>query len=221
MLNHHRSNVQVTCLIPGLCQFSVRYCVASIIPDLAWDDVAYLTDLVAEARKVRDFGPLYFFGFSNGGFMSYHMACKGIPGLRAVASLSGTSYVEDSSCGGAPPVSVLHVHGTADSVILFEGDETESDPKGNGERAFYAGARDMVTRWSRRAGCDWPENPQPYATFDLDQYVPGSETHAYRLESGCPQGINIELWIGQGSNHAPGYTEAFTDALLNWLLSQD
>ena len=79
----------------------------------------------------------------------------------------------------------------------------------------------MVTRWSRRAGCDWPEHPQPYGTLDLDQYVPGSETHAYRLESGCAEGINIELWIGQGSNHAPGYTEAFTDALLNWLLSQD
>ena len=185
------------------------------------DDVAYLTELVAEARKVRDFGPLYFFGFSNGGFMSYHMACKGIPGLRAVASLSGTSYVEDSSCEGAPPVSVLHVHGTADSVILFEGDETKSDTKNTGERAFYAGAHDMVTRWSRRAGCDWPEYSQPYATFDLDQYVPGSETHAYRLESGCPQGINIELWVGQGSDHAPGYSDIFADVLVDWLLSQE
>ena len=165
MLNHHRPNVQVTCLILGLCQFSVRYCVASIIPDLAWDDVAYLTDLVAEARKVRDFGPLYFFGYSNGGFMSYHMACKGIPGLRAVASLSGTSYVEDSTCDGAPPVSVLHIHGTEDSVILFNGDETKPDPKSNGERAFYASAHDMVTRLSQRAGCNWPQVLDPYATL--------------------------------------------------------
>ena len=67
------------------------------------DDVAYLTELVAEARKVKDFGPVYFFGYSNGGFMAHHMACKGLPGLRAVASLAGTSYVEDSSCDGAPP----------------------------------------------------------------------------------------------------------------------
>ena len=112
------------------------------------DDVAYLTELVARAKKIKDFGPVYFFGYSNGGFMSYHMACKGLPGLRAVASLAGTSYVEDSSCDGAPPVSVLHIHGTADNVILFEGDETEPDPKGDGERAFYAGAQEMVTRWS-------------------------------------------------------------------------
>ena len=67
------------------------------------DDVAYLTELVEAARGVKDFGPVYFFGYSNGGFMSYHMACKGLPGLRAVASLAGTSYVEDSSCDGAPP----------------------------------------------------------------------------------------------------------------------
>ena len=59
------------------------------------DDVAYLTELVARAREVKDFGPVYFFGYSNGGFMSYHMACKGLTGLRAVASLAGTSYVGD------------------------------------------------------------------------------------------------------------------------------
>ncbi len=50
------------------------------------DDVAYLTELIANARKVKDFGPMYFFGYSNGGFMSHHIACKGLPGLRAVAS---------------------------------------------------------------------------------------------------------------------------------------
>ena len=109
------------------------------------DDVAYLTELVSEARKIEDFGPVYFFSYSNGGFMSYHMACKGLPGLRAVASLAGTSYVEDSSCEGAPPVSVLHIRGISEDVILFEGDVSEPDLNG-GETAFYAGAREMVTR---------------------------------------------------------------------------
>ncbi len=82
------------------------------------NDVAYLTELVAGANKVKRFGPVYFFGYSNGGFMAHHMACKGLPDLRAVAGLAGTSYVENSSCADAPPVSVLHVHGTADSVIF-------------------------------------------------------------------------------------------------------
>ena len=184
------------------------------------DDVVYLTELVAEARKTRDIGPVYFFGYSNGGFMSHHMACKGLPGLRAVASLAGTSYVDDSSCEGAPAVSVLHIHGTADDVILYEGAETGPDPKGDSERAFYAGAGEMVTRWSRRAGCDWPEDHQPYATLDLDQYAAGPETQAFRAEPGCADGVSVELWMGVGSSHAPGYGDAFVDALVRWLLSQ-
>ncbi len=185
------------------------------------DDIAFLTELVAEARKVGGFGPVYFFGYSNGGFMSHHMACKGLPGLRAAASLAGTSYVEDARCDGTAAVSVLHIHGTADQVILFEGDESETDPNGDGERAYYAGAQEMVTRWSKRAGCDWPADAKPYATLDLDQYVTGPETQAFRLESGCAEGISIELWIGVGSSHTPSYDDAFVDALLGWLLSQE
>ena len=177
------------------------------------DDVAYLTELVVEARRVKNFGPVYFFGYSNGGFMANHMACKGLPGLRAVASLAGTSYVDDAACEGAPPVSVLHVHGTDDGVIQFDGDEDES--------AFYLGARDMAARWSRKAGCDWPDNPQSYAALDLDQYVPGPETQAFRLDPDCAEGITVELWVGEGSGHAPAYGDAFMDAVIDWLLSQE
>ena len=78
----------------------------------------------------------------------------------------------------------------------------------------------MVARWSRRAGCDWPDDPQPYATLDLDQYVPGEETKLFRPESDCPNGITIELWRTEDSGHAPGYGPAFVDALLSWLLSR-
>ena len=167
-----------------------------------------------------DFGPVYFFGYSNGGFMSYHMACKGLPGLRAVASLAGTSYVEDALCDGAPPVSVLHIHGTEDDVIRFDGDRSEPGPGGADEAAFYAGAREMVMRWSHRAGCDWPDQPQPYTLLDLDQQVAGSETRAFRADTGCADGIEIEFWMSVGSNHSPAYGDTFVDALLDWLLSQ-
>ena len=106
-------------------------------------------------------------------------------------------------------------------MILFEGDETEPDLKSDGERAFYSGAQEMVMRWSRRAGCDWPEGFQPYAIFDLDQYVTGTETQTFRVESGCSEGISIELWVGEDGSHAPGYGDAFVDALVSWLMAQE
>ena len=182
------------------------------------DDVAYLTELVEEARKIADFGAVYVFGYSNGGFMSHHMACKGMPGLRAVASLAGTSYVDESSCEGAPPVSVLHIHGTDDDVIRFDGDRGED---GEGEPAFYVGAREMAARWSRHAGCEWPDDAEPYAVLDLDASVPGAETRAYRVEAGCAEGVVVELWEGVGSGHGPDYGAAFLDALLGWLLARE
>ena len=184
------------------------------------DDVAFLTQVVDSAREINEFGPVYFFGYSNGGFMSYHMACKGLPGLRAVASVAGTSYVEDSSCDGAPAVSVLHIHGTEDSVIQFAGDESDRSRTGDEEKAFYAGAVEMVTRWSQRAGCGWPASNSSYASLDLDQFVPGAETQAFRLESACTQGIEVELWIAEGSGHSMLFGDVFVDALLDWLLSQ-
>ena len=184
------------------------------------DDVGALTALVQEASGEFDMGPVYFFGYSNGGFMSYWMACRGLPGLRAVASLAGTSYMDDSSCEGAAPVSVLHIHGTDDAVVRFDGVAGETEAEGK-DGPGYAGAQDMVRRWGDRAGCDWPIAPEPYVTLDLDGYVPGAETQAYRFSSGCDEGINVELWAGEGSSHGPGYGDAFTDALLDWLLAQE
>ena len=185
------------------------------------DDVAYLTELVANARMVGNFGHVYFFGYSNGAFMSYHMACKGLPGLRAVAALAGASYLKDSACDGAPPVSVLHIHGDEDEVIRFDGDQGKSATKDDEAPAFYVGAEEMVTRWSQRANCEWPQDAQPYATHDFDEFVPGAETQTFRQQSGCAEGITIELWKGVGSNHGPAYGDAFLDALIAWLLAQD
>ena len=188
------------------------------------DDYAYLSSLVARAKELKDFGPVYVFGYSNGGFMAYHLACKGLPGLRAVASLAGTSYMDDDACEGAPPVSVLHIHGSADDVILYSGDTAEPVLEADAEPAAYASAQEMVMRWGNRAGCEWPKTSAEfahYAVFDLDMFVRGPETYAYRLESGCADGIDIQLWQGVQSGHTPGYLHAFLEALLDWLLSQE
>ena len=163
------------------------------------DDYAYLSGLVARAKELKDFGPVYIFGYSNGGFMAYHLACKGLPDLRAVASLAGTSYYDDAECEGAPPVSVLHIHGSADDVILYSGETAEPVLEADTEPAAYASAQDMLMRWGERAGCEWPATSAEFAHYtvlDLDMFVRGPETYAYRLESGCADGIDIQLWQG-------------------------
>ena len=50
---------------------------------------------------------------------------------------------------GARPVSVLHIHGTADRVIRYAGQRSnEAGVRG------YPGAEESVHRWAARAGCD-------------------------------------------------------------------
>lgn len=184
------------------------------------DDVAALTALVDEAGGEFNMGPVYLFGHSNGGFMSYRMACEGLSGLRAVASLAGTGDRDDSDCNEPSPLSVLHIHGTEDATVRFQGRDEDADANEGRGLANYAGAWETIKLWSARAGCVWPDQPEPHASLDLDAFVPGAETSAYRLESACGEGSSIELWVGEGSGHIPGYGEAFTDALLNWLLAQ-
>ena len=183
------------------------------------DDVSALTALVQEASEEFDAGPVYIFGYSNGGFMAYHLACKGLPGLRAVASLAGTSYYEDSKCEGAPPVSVLHIHGEQDQVVRFHGSEdSKLPPLTPGER--YVGAKDMFYNWGERAGC----NVQSVAYglgVDLDDDIEGPETFTYAFTEGCAEGVTVEMWSSDDGGHSPGYGDAFVDALLDWLLSQE
>lgn len=186
------------------------------------DDVGALTALVQEASEEFNPGPVYVFGYSNGGFMAYHLACMGMPGLRAVASLAGTRYYADSECFGAPPVSVLHIHGTDDKVIRYTGDWEGRDPERvDSEPAFYAGAREMVSRWALRGGCEWPLDWYRYALLDLNEDLNRPETSAYDPSEFCDEGIDVQLWASEDSGHSPGYGDAFVDALLDWLLSQE
>ncbi len=183
------------------------------------DDVNALTALVQEASEEFDTGPVYFFGYSNGGFMAYWMACKGLPGLRAVASLAGTSYMDDAACEGAPPVSVLHIHGEQDRVVRFHGSE-ESELPALTPNERYAGAKEMYYHWGERAGCD--ANSQEHGEdLDLDAAIEGAETFTVRFTKGCVEGVSVEMWFSDEGGHTPAYGDAFLGALLDWLLSQD
>ncbi len=183
------------------------------------DDVESLSALIEEASGEFAMGPVYFFGHSNGGFMSYRMACESLPGLRAVASLSGTGYLDETRCDGAAPVSVLQIHGEKDEIVRFHGSE-ESQLPALTPNERYAGAKEMYHRWSRRAGCD-SDSETMGERLDLDVAIKGAETFTYRFTEGCAEGITVEIWGSDQGGHTPGYGDAFADALLDWLLSQE
>ena len=147
------------------------------------NDVSYLTDLVEEAAEHVNFNSVFVTGMSNGGFMSYRLACDGIPGLAGIVVVAGSSFSDDTRCDSASPVSVLHVHGTADEVISFEGGSNPDIGRGT-----HPAARDVVHRWAGRAGCDLSE-AETLPNLDIDRAVDGSETSVTRYLSGCRDGL--------------------------------
>ncbi len=111
------------------------------------DDVAYLTGLVEETAGRVDIDRVFATGLSNGSFMSYRLACESLPGLTAIVALAGSSYSDPARCASARAVSILHIHGTDDSVNKIEGGTNPDVGEGS-----YPGVSELV----RRAGPSAP-----------------------------------------------------------------
>jgi polyhydroxybutyrate depolymerase len=107
------------------------------------DDVAYLTAVIDDVSSRYNVDPkrVYIIGHSNGGFMAHRMACDRAARIAAVVSIAGAQWNDLAYCQPSEPVSVLQVHGTADTVILYDG--------GPG----YPGARTTVTDWAMLNRC--------------------------------------------------------------------
>ena len=88
------------------------------------DDVDYLSSLIdwAYSEYKIDRNRVYSTGMSNGGFMSYHLACNLSYKIAAVASVTGSMTPQTyNSCSPTHPTAILQIHGTADGVVPYYG----------------------------------------------------------------------------------------------------
>ncbi|NUP51191.1 MAG: polyhydroxybutyrate depolymerase [Catenulispora sp.] len=87
------------------------------------DDVAFITAAVraVEAEIPIDANRVYATGISNGGIMDYRLACD----TDLFAAIGPDSATQLGACPAPKPVSVLHIHGTADTRIRYNGGEGE------------------------------------------------------------------------------------------------
>jgi polyhydroxybutyrate depolymerase len=186
---------------PGCCNFG-----GSTV-----DDVAYLTGLIdqAEAQLPIDRTRIYFLGHSNGGFMSYRMACEISDRIAGIAVLAGGDFVGATDCVPDRPVSVLHMHGTADATVSYESLATG---------LVHAGAVESTQRWATRAGCDLASATED-GPFDFDNGVAGDETTTTDYEAGCT-GAVVSLYTMEGSPHIPALPQTSVERAIDWLLAR-
>jgi len=175
------------------------------------DDSSYLASLIdaVKAQLSIDPGRVHLVGHSNGGFMSYRMACDHAGVIASVASLAGATFRNLSSCLATEPVHVLQIHGTLDTVIEYDGGSIGGVP--------YPSAQLTIDNWLAIDGC--APTPVAGAPLDIDTSLAGAETTVEIWSTGCAPGGSAELWTIQDGTHVPpldiGGT-GFSASVLDW-----
>jgi polyhydroxybutyrate depolymerase len=110
----------------------------------AANDVQFISDLLdqLEAGLCVDQSRIYATGVSNGGGMTARIGCELSGRIAAIAPVAG-GYRSLPPCDATRPLSVLEVHGTADTVVPYFGLAPD----------FAGSVLTYLAGWSQRDGC--------------------------------------------------------------------
>ncbi len=86
-------------------------------------DIAFITDLIDALEQKYNIDPnrIYANGLSNGGGMSFVLACQLSQRIAAVGMVSGAYLYPWENCNPARPVPAVIFHGTADEIVPYQG----------------------------------------------------------------------------------------------------
>ena len=88
------------------------------------DDIGFLSSLIdyLATEYNIDLNRVYSTGMSNGGYMSYTLACRLSEKIAAIASVTGSMYVNQPLlCNPEHPIPVMQIHGTMDLTVPYIG----------------------------------------------------------------------------------------------------
>lgn len=162
--------------------------------DKGSDDVGFLRAVVAEVQQRLAIDPRRVFatGMSNGGMMSYRLACEASDVFRAIAAVAGTDGMAD--CRPGRPVPVFHIHAKDDDRVLFNGGSGSASDT----HADFDSVPATVDKWARLNACSGPV-----------QTVLKHPGVVCEVRSGCQGGAEVRLCVTDSGGHAwPGGRKA-------------
>jgi len=163
------------------------------------DDVGYLAAVVDDlaTHHAIDRARVVATGLSNGGAMSYRVACESDL-VVAIAPVAGANQLAAAQgCSPRRPVSTLHVHGTADPCWPLDGGAGGCiDPSpGN-----FVGVEVSLDATAAKLGCEAAPSSEPVP----DSAADGMTTTRLRWQ-GCRGASRLEFLRVSGGGHTwPG-----------------
>lgn len=165
------------------------------------DDVGYFVALIDHiaGQYTIDRARVYATGISNGGFMSFRLACDLSEQIAGIAPVTANlSEPLAATCQPTQPVSVLIINGTDDPLVPFDGGPVKVLRQTRGEILSTA---ETVAFWREQNDCE----ADPVVEF-LPDRDPDDQTRVRReTSSGCTGGHAVELYVVKGGGHTwPG-----------------
>jgi polyhydroxybutyrate depolymerase len=144
------------------------------------DDIGFVSAMISaiESENPIDRHRVYAAGMSSGGMLAYALACQ----TTIFAAIAPVSATQLSPCPDPAPVSVVHIHGTADQTISYY-------PRPGGAIRRFGG----------------PDIPQVNAAWRRIDHCAAPVIATSRVVTtsiaSCPDGRTVELITIAGGGH--------------------
>ena len=152
------------------------------------DDVGFteaLIDSLSAAYSI-DQNRIYAVGMSNGGFMSFRLACELSSKIAAVGSVTGSMTPSTlGNCNASHPMPIIQIHGTTDPTVPY-----------NGSAGWTASVTNILNHWVTFNNC----SPAPtVVNVPNTNVLDGSTVEKYTYENGdnCSEVVHYKVTNGQ------------------------
>jgi len=156
------------------------------------DDIGFLSTLIDTINNGYNVNldRVYSTGMSNGGYMSFELACQLGNRIAAVASVTGTMTSDRmTACSAPKPTPIMQIHGTQDPTVPYNGG-------GNNESIS-----NVIDYWVTQTNC----NPTGTMTNVPDNDPNDGCTAEHYVYTGGDQGSTVEHFKILGGGHTwPG-----------------
>ena len=162
------------------------------------DDVGFVAAVLdeLEAEYPIDANQVFVVGHSNGGIISYRLACEMSDRIAAIGVVAGSLGGID--CKPLAAVSIIHIHGDEDHNHPIEGGVGEDSVAG----VDFNSAAETLDTWIGLNACD----SEPVEHSERSESGDEVQTSTW---SGCVGDTEIEFVVIVGGSHAwPGSTSS-------------